>query len=708
MAKRLHHGKCNVPGCSNEDKSLFSLPSSQPLKTQWLNFICSRGVTSKLIPKNVNLCAKHFSEDCFHNLGQYRAGFAQNLKLKSGSIPTLDGLSANEQASSSSVFAQTSQTRDSACQTDPIRLVFTGGAATGCSGGPKAIQGSFCMRDWEDGTSSSSHADPSFLSSTAVQRPAKRPRLELEEELDGPFEGTSSELTASVSMEQDSTREPANYTPTTPESTARAEVPGSSSHRENKFIVYESCIMELFQKCPLCTRPCDVRSQRLGTFLSVNQQCSHCSHTRRWNSQPILGSTPAGNLQLSAAMYLSGASFILIEKVFKALKLPLFGYETFRRLARAFIEPAILHHWKVTQDITLQRLTQEGKVILGGDMRADSPVPSAKYGSYAMMDLRTNTIVDIQLVQSNEVGRSNCMEKEGLSRSLTFLEARGINIDSIVTGRHPQVQEFLRERNVNHYFDVRHFTKDFSKKLEAISKQRDCGKLKKWMKCLNNHVHFTASGSTSGAERAAKWTAMLNHVQDIHTHEDPLYPACEHAVRKTRDPAKWLQPETPVFEKLKMAMTKTRTLNDVAKLSPQPQTSTLEAFHSVIPRFAPKNVVFPYVGMLCRLYLAAIHFNENANRPQAQTADGVPLFKISLPKSKKGECRVKCQKIRLTFGYLDVLMDLIFDKVFVNPAPYTDAMLAIRVPEDLSAQFNKPDKEEVIASFVSRFTREAV
>ncbi|KAM4592004.1 uncharacterized protein PAE49_020221 isoform 1-T2 [Odontesthes bonariensis] len=52
----------------------------------------------------------------------------------------------------------------------------------------------------------------------------------------------------------------------------------------------------------------------------------------------------------------------------------------------------------------------------------------------------------------------------------------------------------------------------------------------------------------------------------------------------------------------------------------------------------PKNVVFLYIGMLCRLYLAAIHFNENANRPQAQTADGVPLFKISFPKSKKGEC----------------------------------------------------------------------
>lgn len=93
------------------------------------------------------------------------------------------------------------------------------------------------------------------------------------------------------------------------------EAPPSPTHRKNKFIVYESCIMELFQSCPLCTRPCDVSTHRLGTFLSVKQHCLHCLHTRHWNSQPVLGSTPAGNLQLSAAVYVSGASFIQIEKV---------------------------------------------------------------------------------------------------------------------------------------------------------------------------------------------------------------------------------------------------------------------------------------------------------------------------------------------------------------------------------------------------------
>lgn len=518
-----------------------------------------------------------------------------------------------------------------------------------------------------------SNADPLGLSST----PVKRPRLDLDEQLeDDALEHSSLE---EALKGQDSTYDPASL-----DSTLKSADSSTPTHNSKKFIVYESCIMELFNVCPVCTRACDVRTQRLGTFLSVKQWCPRCTFTRHWNSQPVIGSVPSGNLHLSAAVYLSGASFIQIEKVFKAMKLQLFRYETFQRHARAFIEPAVIHHWKTTQDVNLQSLSQEEKVIVGGDMRADSPAHSAKYGSYATMDLRTNTVVDIQLVQSNKVGGSCHMEKEGLKRSLALLESRGVNLDCIVTDRHPQVQKFLRERNITHYYDVWHMAKGISKKLEAISKQKDCEKLKKWIKSIINHIYWTAASSTSEPERIAKWTTILNHVRDVHTHEDPLYPKCEHVIRKTTDKSKWLQADTLAFYKLEKLLTNKRTLKDVAKLSPHHQTSSLEAFRAVILRFAPKNVVFPFIGMLCRLYLAAMHYNENADRPQAETEEGVPLFKISFPKSRKEECRVKPQKTQPTFGYVADTMDLIFEKVFVNPVPYTDALLAIPVPEDLS------------------------
>lgn len=39
---------------------------------------------------------------------------------------------------------------------------------------------------------------------------------------------------------------------------------------------------------------------------------------------------------------------------------------------------------------------------------------------------------------------------------------------------------------------------------------------------------------------------------------------------------------------------------------------------------------------ICRLHLAAIHWNENAGRSQATKADGTPMYRINFPKAKEG------------------------------------------------------------------------
>ena len=51
------------------------------------------------------------------------------------------------------------------------------------------------------------------------------------------------------------------------------------------------------------------------------------------------------------------------------------------------------------------------------------------------------------------------MEKEGLARSLQLLESKGVAADYIVTDRHPQIQRFLRERKIPHYYDAWHLDK---------------------------------------------------------------------------------------------------------------------------------------------------------------------------------------------------------------------------------------------------------
>lgn len=49
---------------------------------------------------------------------------------------------------------------------------------------------------------------------------------------------------------------------------------------------------------------------------------------------------------------------------------------------------------------------------------------------------------------------------------------------------------------------------------------------------------------------------------------------------------------------------------------------------------------------LPRLYLAALHFNENTDHPQATASAGELLFRLHFPKWNKGECTAKPVKER--------------------------------------------------------------
>nr|XP_055062873.1 uncharacterized protein LOC129445902 isoform X2 [Misgurnus anguillicaudatus] len=177
-----------------------------------------------------------------------------------------------------------------------------------------------------------------------------------------------------------------------------------------------------------------------------------------------------------------------------------------------YLEPTIIHKWGTDQETLLQRLSQHDKAIIGGDMRADSPGHSAKYGSYSVMNIREKTIIDIQLVQSNEVGGSYHMELEGLKRNLAMLAARGIELDYIVTDRHPQIQKYLKDNNIKQFYDIWHLEKGLSKKLDKIAKEKDCQEVRKWQRSIKNHVYWTATSknhvywtATSSTSGQRKW-----------------------------------------------------------------------------------------------------------------------------------------------------------------------------------------------------------
>ena len=53
------------------------------------------------------------------------------------------------------------------------------------------------------------------------------------------------------------------------------------------------------------------------------------------------------------------------------------------------------------------------------------------------------------------------MEKEGLIRSINFLTSNNLEIGTIVTDRHIQINKWIRENmlGVQHFFDVLHVAK---------------------------------------------------------------------------------------------------------------------------------------------------------------------------------------------------------------------------------------------------------
>ena len=61
-------------------------------------------------------------------------------------------------------------------------------------------------------------------------------------------------------------------------------------------------------------------------------------------------------------------------------------------------------------------------MTLAGDGRCDSPGHSAKYGTYTMLDVQSDKVVDFKVVSVCEVKISNDMEKKGFIETLKNIE----------------------------------------------------------------------------------------------------------------------------------------------------------------------------------------------------------------------------------------------------------------------------------------------
>ena len=174
----------------------------------------------------------------------------------------------------------------------------------------------------------------------------------------------------------------------------------SGSYREPNFFVFYSVPSELLRLCHKCSFRCTLTLRQLGTYAIVRQGCSTCGFCRIWQSQPMEGNRPVGNLFLSTSMLFSGVSpakFIWAVNFFSCLS---FDEWTFHRHQSSYLQPAVSIVWEREQATLLQDVkSREKQLDLGEDGQADSLGHSAKYSLYSVLDFHLGKVLKIQLVQ---------------------------------------------------------------------------------------------------------------------------------------------------------------------------------------------------------------------------------------------------------------------------------------------------------------------
>ena len=180
--------------------------------------------------------------------------------------------------------------------------------------------------------------------------------------------------------------------------------PGLPAHEEPKFIVFFSKLLALFSLfCFTCKKsgPRVTMKQR-GTMVIVNQHCTSCGEESfEWKSQPMAlgGKYPAGNVLLSFAVLMAGASISKVLLVFKHMGLSAYSARTFFFHQRNFLFPVVINYWERYQIDLLSKLKATKDVVWSGDGRFDSMGHSAKFGAYTMFCNTLLKVIHFEVLQ---------------------------------------------------------------------------------------------------------------------------------------------------------------------------------------------------------------------------------------------------------------------------------------------------------------------
>ena len=175
-----------------------------------------------------------------------------------------------------------------------------------------------------------------------------------------------------------------------------------------------------------------------------------------WQSQPLINGTAAGNVLIPAAILCSGNTYKHTEGFARHFNLEFISSSHYYTKQTTILFPVVQNTWIETQTAILKQLKKEKSADVCGDGRCDSSGHSAKYGTYTLMDEKTNLIIEFSVVQVTKVTSSNAMEYEGCKRTLNSIIKKKILIRCLTTDRHTTIISKMRTNysNIVHQYDM--------------------------------------------------------------------------------------------------------------------------------------------------------------------------------------------------------------------------------------------------------------
>ena len=219
--------------------------------------------------------------------------------------------------------------------------------------------------------------------------------------------------------------------------------------QKQKVIATLDKVMELIPKqCKICGEIVTVQRTMSGAVVTIQWNCTN-GHADSWTSSEVLAvknnqKVFVNNVQLEAAILLSGNNFQKFNLLAKFLGLSSISESLFYRVQKLYCNPAIQNMWSNVKEAIHGHLPSSG-VTLAGDGRNDSPGHTARYCVYTLMEESSKLIVDLEVVDKRETGgKSAAMEKLALSRLLRRLKDV-ITISHLVTDASTSIKALARD-----------------------------------------------------------------------------------------------------------------------------------------------------------------------------------------------------------------------------------------------------------------------